>query len=100
MYTRLCKAAFSLAEGVDLLVTECTFLDRDKDKALAHGHLTATQAAEIASRAGAGTLLLTHFSQRYRPDVDFAVEAGTVFPNTIQMKDKMSYVLKREKYLV
>ena len=101
MDTRVCETANSLAQEVDLLVSESTFLEQDEDKALAYGHLTATQAAEIAREAKVGMLLLTHFSQRYAPpDNDFQSEARKVFPNTIQMKDKMSYVLERSKRLV
>ncbi len=97
MDTRLCDAALSLAEGVDLLVTESTFLNQDEDKALAHGHLTASQAAQIAKKVKAGILFLTHFSQRYGLDVDFAAEARTVFPNVIQMQDKKTYDIPRDK---
>jgi hypothetical protein len=81
-----------------LSVTESTFLGQDEDKAMAHGHLTATQAAEIARRAEVGILLLTHFSQRYGLNADFSSEAKIVFPNVIQMRDKLSYVLKRRKH--
>ncbi len=91
MDTRLCDAAFSLANSVDLLVTECTFLGADEDKAQAHGHLTAPQAAKIARKAKAKMLFLTHFSQRYGIYADFAAEARKVFSNIIQMKDKKSY---------
>lgn len=101
MDTGMCPAAVELATNVDLLVTESTFKDEDLDKAIRFGHLTATQAAQIAKEAGANTLLLTHFSQRYAPpNNDFESEARKLFPNTIQMKDQMSYVLARQKRLV
>jgi ribonuclease BN (tRNA processing enzyme) len=48
-----------LAKGVDLLVSEASW--EDEGGILVEGHLTARQAAEHASGAGAGTLLLTHF---------------------------------------
>jgi len=48
-----------LAVGADLLVLEATFAD-DEVSAREHGHLTAAQASEVAARAGASTLLLTH----------------------------------------
>jgi ribonuclease Z len=71
MDTRLCDAAFELADGTDLLVVcESTFADADADAALAddYGHLTAGQAGQIATAAGARRLVLTHFSQRYDDD--------------------------------
>jgi ribonuclease Z len=42
-----------------LLVLEATFVD-DAAAAATHGHITAGQAGELATRAGAARLLLTH----------------------------------------
>jgi ribonuclease Z len=52
-----------------MLVIEATFVEADARLAAEHGHLTAGQAARIAAEAGARTLVLTHFSQRY-PGLD------------------------------
>jgi ribonuclease Z len=65
MDTRLCDAAFELADGADMLVCESTFADADAALARDYGHLTAGQAGQIAAAAGARLLVLTHFSQRY-----------------------------------
>src|SRR5690349_17138034 len=67
MDTRLCDGVGELAEGVDLLVAESTFLTADAALAERFGHLTARQAGEVAARCGVRRLVLTHFSQRY-PD--------------------------------
>lgn len=69
MDTAVCDEAVALAEGVDLLVCEATFLEADVGLARSYLHLTARQAATIAREAGAGRLVLTHFSSRY-PDLD------------------------------
>ena len=95
--TRMCDAAIALAHNVDVLVTESTFLDQDADKAEAYGHLTALQAGEIARKANAKTLLLTHFSQRYGPNPDFASEARTVHPNVIQLNDGYKFEIPLER---
>jgi len=87
MDTRLCDGAVALAEGADLLVCESTFLERDADLAAAYGHLTAAQAARLAVEAGARQLVLTHFSQRYPDDADFAAEAGAIFPDVVVVRD-------------
>jgi ribonuclease Z len=87
MDTRLCDAAFALADGADLVVCESTFLDRDADLAAAYGHLTAAQAARVAAEAGVRRLVLTHFSQRYPDDADFAAEAGAIFPDVVVARD-------------
>ena len=87
MDTRLCDAAFALADGADLVVCESTFLERDADLAAAYGHLTAAQAARVAAEAGARQLVLTHFSQRYTDDEAFAAEAGEIFPDVVAVRD-------------
>jgi ribonuclease Z len=65
MDTRLCDAAFELADGADMLVCESTFADADVGLACDYAHLTAGQAGRIAAESGARLLVLTHFSQRY-----------------------------------
>jgi len=68
MDTRLCDAAFALAEQADMLVCESTFAEAEAGLAREYGHLTAGQAGQIAADARARLLVLTHFSQRYEPD--------------------------------
>jgi ribonuclease Z len=85
MDTRLCEAAFALADGADLVVCESTFLAEDARLAGPYGHLTAGQAGQIAAAGAARTLVLTHFSQRYahQDPRRFADEAGAVFAGEI-----------------
>lgn len=69
--------------GVDLLCAESTFGHSYASLAEERGHLTALQAAIVAQKAGAGRLMLTHFSARYK-EVDVLLEeAQQVFANTI-----------------
>ena len=53
-----CGALVRLAEGADLLLCEASFIDRADNPP--NVHLTARQAGEHATRAGAGRLVLTH----------------------------------------
>ncbi|HSK22641.1 MAG TPA: ribonuclease Z [Egicoccus sp.] len=76
MDTRDCAGARALAEGVDLLVIEATFLADQRSMAEEVGHLTAAQAARIGAESGARRVVLTHFSQRY-PDLDGHLEEAT-----------------------
>lgn len=79
MDTRMCEAVPALADGVDLLVIEATFLHEDAALAHRYGHLTARQAATVAAGCGVRRLVLTHFSQRYPDPRRFADEAAGVF---------------------
>jgi ribonuclease Z len=81
MDTRLCDAAFALADQADMLVCESTFAESEAALAQEYGHLTAGQAGRIAAQAGARLLVLTHFSQRYGPDDGqrLAGEAASAF---------------------
>lgn len=87
MDTRLCDGAFELAQGVDLLVCESTYLSSERREARDHGHLTAEQAATIAKEAGAKRLVLTHFSQRYGSLKPFLAEARAVHDDVVAVRD-------------
>jgi len=65
--TAPCDAAVALGRDADILVHDATFLDEEIDAAKVSGHSTVSQAAEIARRAGAHRLALTHVSGRYAP---------------------------------
>jgi len=81
MDTRLCDAAFALADRADMLVCESTFANAEAGLARDYGHLTAGQAGQIAAQSGARRLVLTHFSQRYESGDDkrLAGEAASAF---------------------
>ncbi len=69
-------------KNIDILYHESTFLDADADKASRTMHSTAKQAATIAQKANAKTLILGHFSTRYDNLTLFKTEAQTIFANT------------------
>jgi ribonuclease Z len=85
MDTRLCDAAFELADGADMLVCESTFAEADAGLARDWGHLTARQAGQIAAASGVRLLVLTHFSQRYEtgPPERLRDEAAAAFSGEI-----------------
>jgi len=87
MDTRLCDAAFALADRADMLVCESTFADADAALARDYGHLTAGQAGRIAAESGARLLVLTHFSQRYDAGDGerLAADAASVFGGEVVM---------------
>jgi ribonuclease Z len=74
------------AWGADVLVTEATFSDEERDRAEETLHQTATQAAEVARQAEVGLLALTHLSNRYfGPEI--AREARAIFVETVVPRD-------------
>jgi ribonuclease Z len=89
MDTGLCDNVFALAEGVDLLIIESTFLAEDAELAAMVGHLTAGQAAAVARESGVRTLVLTHFSQRYVEPGRFLDEARAEFAGEIVLAEDL-----------
>ena len=85
MDTRLCDGVYALADGVDLLVIESTFLSEEAALAAEYGHLTAAQAGQVAQACGVRRLVLTHFSERYSfaDEPRFVEEAAKAFGGEI-----------------
>jgi ribonuclease Z len=84
-------------QGVDLLFHEATFLERDSDLAKQTFHSTAKQAAMVAKEANAGTLLIGHFSTRYKEIDLFEQEAHTIFSNTIAVNDGDRFIIEQTR---
>lgn len=100
MDTRLCDAAFALADQADMLVCESTFANAEAALARDYGHLTAGQAGQIAAQAGVRLLVLTHFSQRYESgpgpgttgDERLAGEAAEVFGGEVVLASDLTRI--------
>ncbi len=82
--------------GVDLLVCEATYLERDAEMARRFGHITAAQAAQLARAAGARVLVLNHLSQRYSV-YEMLEEARAIFPATLVSRDFDHYRITRDR---
>lgn len=68
-------------KGATLMYHEATFPEEMSEMAEKTFHSTTLQAAQTASDAGVGRLLVGHYSSRF-PSVDFFLdEIRTVFPN-------------------
>ena len=87
-----------LAEVVrdaDALVIESTYLEQEAEMARQFAHLTARMAAELALKAGARQLILTHISRRYR-EKEVQAEAQAIFPNVSVARDFDVFQIKHE----
>ncbi len=78
----------------DALIIEATYLEVEAEMARQFGHLTARQAAELASRASVRRLLLTHISRRYR-EQEVLEEASAIFPATTVVRDFDHFQIRR-----
>lgn len=96
--TRYCEASVELAEGVDVLVHEATFSANEAHLARDYYHSTTVQAAEVAKRAGAKQLILTHISSRYQGEMcnQLLEETKTIFPNVAMASDFASFPIIRK----
>lgn len=83
----------SLAEtikGATVVYHEATYADDCAVKARERFHSTASQAAKIASLAGASKLIIGHYSKAYRDEKTHLAEAQLIFPNTIAAKERLT----------
>lgn len=80
-----------IIKDVTVLYHESTFLDKNEALCIPTKHSTAKQAATIAKKANAKTLILGHYSTRYNGYQEFKSEAETVFENVLLSKDGKSF---------
>lgn len=83
--------------GVDLLYHEATFTEALSARARDTMHSTAAQAAAMARDAGAGSLLLGHFSSRYKDERPLLSEALEVFPHVAAAQEGRTYPVDRQR---
>lgn len=96
--TRPCGTLEKYAAGADLLILEGMYAEEEKrPQALKNHHMMFSEAAEIARKAKAGQLMLTHFSTSLdEPEASLA-EAREIFPETAAAHDGMTMVIRYPK---
>jgi ribonuclease Z len=87
--TGMCKGCLQIAKEADILICEATYHSELEEKSEEYKHLTAKNAALIASQSDSQKLILTHFSARYKDVHELLDEASTIFPNVIAAEDLM-----------
>jgi ribonuclease Z len=83
--------------GSDLFVCEGMFENDLEESAREKKHMTASQAAQLAVRAGGiGKLALIHYSPRYNEYnlKGLLAEAQKIFPQTVLSRDRMVFPLE------
>lgn len=69
--------------GITTLYHESTYGSDNARSAVKYFHSTASEAAMVARDAGAGKLILGHFSARYDDEKVLLDEARAIFPDTV-----------------
>ncbi len=91
--TGLCPGASLVAEDADLLICEASYSSAIEEKAENNKHLTAKQAALLASNSNSKKLILTHISQRYKTPGEVLEDARDVYENVEVAYDFMKVKL-------
>jgi ribonuclease Z len=91
--TEVCDNALKLAEDADVLLCEATYLSDLEEKGYEYKHMTAKQAALLASNGNVERLVLCHFSARYKTTEELEKEAKDIFPETVCAYDLMKIKL-------
>ena len=81
-------------DGCDYLVFDSTFLDKEKQRAQDTCHSTAKQAAILGRNAKVKNLVLTHFSARYKDEVEHLKEAQEIHNSIITARDLLEIEIK------
>lgn len=86
--TRPTEGIVKNAEGADLFICEGMYGEPDKqDKAREYKHMTFLEAANMAKRANAGKLWLTHYSPSLVHPEEFMGGVRKIFPDAVAAKD-------------
>jgi len=86
------------AAGADLFICEGMYGEADKkDKARENRHMMFTEAADMAKRAQAAQLWLTHYSPSLVHPEEFMGAVRKIFPDAIVAKDGITVVLLFEE---
>lgn len=96
--TAYSEAFLHQISGADLMYHEATFLADKAAIAAEKTHSTTIEAATLAQKAGAGQLLLGHYSARYNDLQEFTREARQVFPNTVLAEEGRIFPVGEENH--
>ena len=101
-YAYLSDTAYSakaaeLVRGADLLYHEATYAAAERKTARQRGHSTTEDAAKAALRAGAGRLVIGHYSSRYKDERVLVEEARKLFPETYPATEGTAFTIEKRR---
>ncbi len=91
------KREAEYCQGVDMIYHEATYGNAESVVAKQRGHSTAAEAAQVAKDAGAKSLIIGHFSTRYRDLTPLLHEARELFPATELAEEGCKFEIKKER---
>lgn len=95
--TNFSAKAAGLCAGVDLLYHEATYAAAESKTARERGHSTSADAAKTALRAGAGRLVIGHFSSRYKDETQLVDEARALFPESYAAVEGHTFTIEKRR---
>lgn len=96
--TRPTESIVRNAQGADLFICEGMYGEAEKkDKAREYKHMTFLEAADLARRAGARELWLTHYSPSLVRPEEFMGGVHRIFPEAVAARDGRSVDLLFEE---
>lgn len=99
--TKYCEAAIDLSDKADIVVHEATFDQETGSLAKEYGHSTIKEAANVAKKAQAKTLIVNHISARFLPNHldQFKNQGKAIFQNLYIAEDFACYEWKNNELI-
>lgn len=95
--TNFSAKAASLCAGVDLMYHEATYAASEQRVARERGHATSADAARAALKAGAGRLIIGHYSSRYKDEMQLVGEARAIFAQTWPAVEGETFTIEKQR---
>lgn len=95
--TNFSAKAARLVAGVDLMYHEATYSAAEQKSAKLRGHSTTADAAKAALQAGAGRLVIGHYSSRYKDESVLVEEARQIFPETFPATEGSVFRIEKQR---
>lgn len=80
-----------------MLYHEATYAATERKIAKERGHATTADAAKVAQMAGAGKLLIGHFSSRYKDLEQLLQESREIFPATEIAREGTTFIIEEKR---